>query len=117
MKYTLISLPKFHRLTQMKLEDFCQAFDCYLVVEERVGPPAFIAYLTGLDVTNGAGGVVVSGPEHGRGDPRAGAGASPEEAIFDYFVKIEGREVVATQSGDRIKMPVIKIGALEAIER
>jgi hypothetical protein len=101
----------------MTLEAFCEVYDCSLIVEEKIGGHRFSARLTGIDVTNGKGGVVVSGREGGPGDIRYGQGSSPEEAIGDYFAKLQGHEVTCTQKRCRVKMPFIEIGALEATER
>ncbi|HMG13694.1 MAG TPA: hypothetical protein VK571_10970 [Gemmatimonadaceae bacterium] len=117
MKYTLFRLPENVPSPRMTLETFCEAYNCSLIVEEQIGLLRFSARLTGIDVTNGQGCIMVFGIPGGSGDLRYGQGLSPESAIRDYFDKIQGHEVTCVQSDCRIKMPFIEIGALEAIER
>lgn len=116
MKYTIFRLPKAAHLESMTLDEFCEAFDCSLIVEEHIGSYRYRARLTGIDVMNGRQAIPVSGPEGGPGDPRIGGGSTPEEAICDYLIKLQGRTVTSTQKKCLIKMPQIVIGPLTAIE-
>lgn len=114
MIYTLYPFPAVARLETMTLEQFCQIFDCSVTVRERFSVPLFIAHLDGIDISNGRGATPISGNEYGSGDPRFGAGETPEASIVNYCFKVAGREVL-TRKGYRIRMPQIEVGALTQV--